>query len=83
MAAFTIVDILDLLKTQGHSENTGLSQVSPGYKYFTITDLFAQDYVMKHREGNGIHSSTLAWKIPWTEEPGGLQSMGSLRVGHD
>ena len=29
------------------------------------------------------HSSTLASKIPWTEEPGGLQSMGSLRVGHD
>ena len=29
------------------------------------------------------HSSTLAWKIPWTEEPGTLQSMGSLRVGHD
>ena len=29
------------------------------------------------------HSSTLAWKIPRTEEPGGLQSMGSLRVGHD
>ena len=29
------------------------------------------------------HSSTLAWKIPWTEEPGGLQSMGSLRVQHD
>ena len=29
------------------------------------------------------HSSALAWKIPWTEEPGGLQSMGSLRVGHD
>ena len=29
------------------------------------------------------HSSTLAWKIPWTEELGGLQSMGSLRVGHD
>ena len=29
------------------------------------------------------HSSTLAWKIPWTEEPGGLQSMGSLRVGQD
>ena len=29
------------------------------------------------------HSSTLAWKIPWTEEPGRLQSMGSRRVGHD
>ena len=29
------------------------------------------------------HSSVLAWRIPWTEEPGGLQSMGSQRVGHD
>ena len=30
-----------------------------------------------------IHSSILAWKIPWTEEPGGLQFMGLERVGHD
>ena len=30
-----------------------------------------------------IHSSTIAWKIPWTEEPARLQSMGSQRVGHD
>ena len=30
-----------------------------------------------------IHSGTIAWKIPWTEEPGRLQSMGSLRVRHD
>ena len=29
------------------------------------------------------HSNTLAWKIPWAEEPGGLQSMGTLGVGHD
>ena len=29
------------------------------------------------------HSSILVWKIPWTEEPGGLQSMGSQRVGHN
>ena len=34
-------------------------------------------------KGMAPHSSTLAWKIPWTEEPGRLQSMGSLRVGHD
>ena len=33
--------------------------------------------------GNATHSSILAWEIPWTEEPGGLQSMGSQRVGHD
>ena len=30
-----------------------------------------------------IHSSNIAWKIPWTEEPGRLQSIGSQRVGHD
>ena len=34
-------------------------------------------------EGMATHSSTLAWRIPWTEEPGGLLSMGSQRVGHD
>ena len=34
-------------------------------------------------EGNGTPLHTLAWKIPWMEEPGRLQSMGSLRVGHD
>ena len=31
----------------------------------------------------GTHSSTLAWKIPWTEDPGRLQAIGSQRVGHD
>ena len=34
-------------------------------------------------KGMAIHSSILAWRIPWTEEPSGLQSMGSQRVGHD
>ena len=34
-------------------------------------------------EGMATHSSILAWRIPWTEEPGGLQFMGSQRVGHD
>ena len=34
-------------------------------------------------EGMAIHSSILAWRIPWTKEPGGLQSMGLQRVGHD
>ena len=44
--------------------------------YLCINSLF-------FREDNGTHSSTLAWKIPWTEQPGRLQSMGSLRVRHD
>ena len=34
-------------------------------------------------KGMATHSSILAWRIPWTEEPGGLQSVGSQRVGHD
>ena len=33
-------------------------------------------------QGMATHSSIPAWKIPWTEEPGGLQSMGSQRIGH-
>ena len=33
-------------------------------------------------EGMATHSSILAWRIPWTQEPGGLQSMGSQKVGH-
>ena len=40
-----------------------------------------QEYPLE--EEMAIHSSILAWEIPWTEEPGGLQSMGSQRVGHD
>ena len=39
--------------------------------------------VAKSEKAMAPHSSTLAWKIPWTEEPRRLQSMGSLRVGHD
>ena len=35
------------------------------------------------KEEMATHSSVLAWRIPWTEVPGGLQSMGSQRVGHD
>ena len=34
-------------------------------------------------EGMATHSCIVAWRIPWTEEPGGLQSMGSQRVGHN
>ena len=34
-------------------------------------------------EGMATHSSILAWRIPWREEPGGLQSIGFQRVGHD
>ena len=40
-------------------------------------------YGVRTEKAMATHYSTLAWKIPWTEEPGGLWSMGSLRVRHD
>ena len=47
--------------------------------------LFVLDYTIcsKMEKAMAPHSSTLAWKIPWMEEPGRLQSMGLLGVGHD
>ena len=42
-----------------------------------------RDSVSSAEKAVAPHSSTLAWKIPWTEDPGGLQSMGSRRVWHD
>ena len=48
-----------------------------------IEDIKAWTYIAKREKAMAPHSSTLAWKIPWTEEPGGLPSMGSHWVGHD
>ena len=53
-------------------------------KPLTTTDiLFEQHYRMIPEKAMAPHSSILAWKIPRTEEPGRLQSLGSLRVRHD
>ena len=45
--------------------------------------VFLVVYGCEMEKAMATHSSTLAWKIPWTEEPGRLQSMGSQRVGHN
>ena len=47
------------------------------------TEKNIQEYTEESEKAMAPHSSTLAWKIPWTEEPGRLKSMASLRVGHD
>ena len=47
------------------------------------TWLLSLDWEDPLEEEMATHSGILAWKIPWTEEPGGLQSIGSQRVGHD
>ena len=51
------------------------------YVFFLI--IFFSWYIHTLEKAMATHSSTLAWKIPWTEEPGRLQSMGSWRVRHD
>ena len=54
--------------------------------HFAVHPKLTQHYqstVLQQEKAMAPHSSTLAWKIPWTEGPGGLQSMGSLGVGHD
>ena len=48
-----------------------------------ITDLFWGGSGSNMEKAMAPHSSTLAWKIPWMEKPGTLQSMGSHRVGHN
>ena len=50
--------------------------------HYFFKDIFGSPSCLSEK-AMAPHSSTLAWKIPWTEEPGGLQSMGLLRVGHD
>ena len=67
-------------------EQSGASLVAqsvknlPAVQETRVRSLGWEDPLEKEME---IHSSILAWKISWTEEPGGLQSMGSQRVGHD
>ena len=52
----------------------------PAMQEIRVQSLGREDSLEKEM---ATHSSPLAWKIPWTEEPGRLQSMGSQRVGHD
>ena len=52
----------------------------PGMQETQVQSLNQEDPLEKEM---AAHSSTLAWRIPWREEPGRLQSMGSQRVGHD
>ena len=52
----------------------------PGMRETQVQSLGQEDPLEKEM---ATHSITLAWRIPWREEPGRLQTMGSLRVGHD
>ena len=55
----------------------------PAMQETWVQSLGLEDPLEKVEKAMAPHSSTLAWKIPWMEEPGRLQSMGSQGVGHD
>ena len=67
----TLIAAVKTIGTGNREKETSL------YFLFKPTNLFSPEKAM------ASHSSTLAWKIPWTEEPGGLQTMGLQRIGHD
>ena len=73
-----------LIHDRGHWPGLGLWQQGEnrGPKWWTLGVELTFMWTVKTK-AMAPHSSTLAWKIPWMEEPGRLQSMGSLRVGHD
>ena len=60
-----------------HSSHKGIAKECSNYRTIALISDASTEKAM------APHSSTLAWKIPWTEEPGGLQSMGSQRLRHD
>ena len=71
------------LSSLGDSQASLVAQVVknlPALQENQVQSLGLEDALEKEMV---THSSILAWKIPWTEEPGRLQSMGSQRVGHD
>ena len=66
--------------TQEASPVTQMVKNLPAMWETRVQSLSQEDPLEK---GIATHSSILAWRIPWTEEPGGLQSMGSQRIGQD
>ena len=63
--------------------NSFLANFCVWYKIGALFHSVACSYPVFLERAMAPHASTLAWKIPWMEEPGGLQSMGLPRVGHD
>ena len=82
MSRLYVVRLLFNLYAEYIMKNAGLDEAQAGIKIArrNINNLI---YADNPEKAMATHSSTLAWKIPWTEGRGRLQSMGSLRVRHD
>ena len=68
---------------QNEDKKKRKNEIKKSKNLFLYHFLYYPHCVLASEKAMASHSSTLAWKIPWTEETGGLQSMGSLRVGHN
>ena len=68
---------------RGKNETCNVSLILVSKPYSPTSPAFSTFYSKLSEKAMAPHSSTLAWEIPWTEEPGRLQSMGSLGVGQD
>ena len=74
-----IIEILEFLKSLHTKEYMNICDI---YIYIYM-NIYPSLEIDRSEKAMAPHSSTLAWKIPWMEEPGGLHSMMSLRVRHD
>ena len=72
-----------LEKSQKERNHYVQENIWPIYSFNSCTQVQSLDWEKPPGEGNSNHTSILACRIPRTEKPGGLQSMGSQRVGHD
>ena len=80
MVQYENVHLVLNISSKGASLVTQMVKNLPAIQETPVQSLGQEDPLEK---GTPIHSSILTWRIPWTEEPGGLQSMGLQRVGHN
>ena len=80
---FRYITFVDQHRISSASDHQALDSRKDHAIYIQMSLLIWQEVELRPEKAMAPHSSTLAWKIPWMEEPGRLQSMGSLRVGHD
>jgi len=74
---------LDLLRKKGFPSGSVVKNPPANARQCSSWGLRSLGWGDPLEKDMATHSSILAWKIPWTEDPGGLQSMGQQRVGHD
>ena len=74
------VDLAEIVRIYVTRVSAQMVKHLPAMQETRVQSLSGEDPL---EEGTATHSSILAWESPWIEEPGGLQSMGSQRVGHD